>query len=486
MSNEEKDIKKEFDLAREIRNGSISTLGSKLKLVARLSWPAILAQLSTILMEYIDAAMVGRLGAPQAASIGLVATTTWLFWGIGTATVSGFAVQVAHFVGAGRDDDARSVFRQGLIVVSLLGWLLAAIGFALSSPLPGWLGGDDVIRHDSTSYFAIFSLSLPFMFVTFLANSVLRCSGNMVVPGLVNVLMCVLDVVFNALFIFGLGLGVAGAALGSLAAVIVAGSWAMIYLFKKSGKLNHPYRGIKHKWQLSSHTLRKAFTISWPLGVERCVMCGAQILITVIVAPLGNAAIAANSFAITAESLCYMPGYGLADASTTLVGQSLGAGRRDLAKSFARVTIFSGMLVMGVLGCVLWFLAPEMMSFFTPDVEVVSLGVTALRTEAWAEAMFGAAIVTYGTFVGAGYTVVPAGINFTSIWAVRLTLSALLASSLGLFGVWLAMAIELTCRGAAFLFVFARGKWLNTSLGLTNPPQLIAEEEIHQPDEFEL
>ena len=197
MSNEEKDIKKEFDLAREIRNGSISTLGSKLKLVARLSWPAILAQLSTILMEYIDAAMVGRLGAPQAASIGLVATTTWLFWGIGTATVSGFAVQVAHFVGAGRDDDARSVFRQGLVVVASLGCLLAAIGFTLSTPLPGWLGGDDVIRHDSTSYFAIFSLSLPFMFVTFLANSVLRCSGNMVVPGLVNVLMCVLDVVFS-------------------------------------------------------------------------------------------------------------------------------------------------------------------------------------------------------------------------------------------------------------------------------------------------
>ncbi len=486
MSSGEQTAKKEFDLADEIRNGRIASLSSKLKLVARLSWPAILAQLSTILMEYIDAAMVGRLGAPQAASIGLVATTTWLFWGIGTATVSGFAVQVAHLVGAGRDDDARGVFRQGLIVVSLLGLLLAVAGVALSYPLPRWLGGDELICPDSTAYFAIFSVSLPFMFVTFLANSVLRCSGNMVVPGLVNVLMCLLDVVFNALFIFGFGLGVAGAAIGSLAAVLVAGSWAMIYLLKKSSKLKNPYRGITSKWRLSAHTLRKAFTISWPLGVERCVMCGAQILITVIVAPLGNAAIAANSFAITAESLCYMPGYGLADASTTLVGQSLGAGRRDLARSFARVTIFSGMIVMGLLGCVLWLLAPEMMSFFTPDANVVSLGVTALRTEAWAEAMFGAAIVTYGAFVGAGYTVVPAGINFTSIWAVRLSLSAILAAPLGLFGVWLAMAIELTCRGAAFLIVFARGKWLNSSLNLAKPAPLIAEEEIHQPDEFEL
>ena len=78
--------------------------------------------------------------------------------------------------------------------------------------------------------------------------------------------------------------------------------------------------------------------------VEHIVICGAQILTTVIVAPLGIFAIAANSFAITAESLCYMPGYGIADAATTLIGQSLGAGRKDLTRSFARITVATGML----------------------------------------------------------------------------------------------------------------------------------------------
>lgn len=490
-----------FDLAHEIRNNKIDSLGSKLRLVLMLSWPAILAQLSTILMEYIDAAMVGRLGAAPAASIGLVATTTWLFWGIGTASVSGFAVQVAHLVGAGRDSEARHVFRQSLVVITVLGCLLAGIGVLISPHLPHWLGGGESIVEDSTAYFAIFSISLPFMYLTFLVNSMLRCSGNMVIPGMVNVVMCILDVVFNALFIFpshdvtivslhlhlpGFGLGVTGAALGSLGAVIVAGSWAFVYIFGFSSKLSHPYRNIKSKFHLTGTTLRKAFTISWPLGVERCVMCGAQILITAIVAPLGNAAIAANSFAVTAESLCYMPGYGLSDAATTLVGQSLGAGRKALARSFAKVTIVSGMLVMGVLGGVMWLLAPEMMSFFTPDQSVVSLGVTALRTEAWAEAMFGAAIVTYGAFVGAGYTVTPAAINFTSIWAVRLTLSALLAESLGLFGVWLAMAIELTCRGIAFIAVFIRGKWLDRALNISDQVPEVERLEVREPDEFEL
>ena len=138
---------------------------------------------------------------------------------------------------------------------------------------------------------------------------------------------------------------------------------------------------------------------------------------------------------------------------------------------------------MAVLGIVMWLLAAEMMSFFTPDSEVIALGTMALRTEAWAEPMFGAAIVTYGVFIGAGYTVTPAVINFSCIWGVRITLSLLLASSLGLFGVWLAMAIELSVRGIIFLFVFCRGQWINKALKIT-PDNMVSVQEIEQPDEF--
>ena len=121
---------------------------------------------------------------------------------------------------------------------------------------------------------------------------------------------------------------------------------------------------------------------------------------TVIVAPLGVFAIAANSFGITAESLCYMPGYGIADAATTLVGQSLGAGRKDLTRRFARITVGMGMAVMGVMGVILYVGAPLIMGSMTPDLEVQRLGVEALRIEAFAEPMFAAAIVAYGVFVG--------------------------------------------------------------------------------------
>lgn len=473
-----------IDLADRLKTDSMNGLGPKLKMLAALSWPAMLAQMSTIVMEYIDASMVGSLGEVSSAAIGLVATSTWLLWGIGGASVTGFAVQVAHRVGAGDDYGARMVLRRSVAMVFLISVLVGLIGVAISGALPHWLGGSGEVCVQASDYFMIFSATLPALFMTFLGTSLLRCSGNMLVPGVANVLLCLLDVVFNFFLIFetreislggismivpGAGLGVAGAALGSFFAVLCAGTWIWLFLLYRSKRLKHPYsRETRSRHIPGENVLRSAVKIGWPVALERVVMCGAQICITAIVAPLGNAALAANAFAVTAEGLCYMPGYGLSDASTTLVGQSLGAGRKDLTISFGRIALWSGIVVMGVLGIVMWFMAPEMMGLFSPVTEIRELGTMALRTEAWAEPMFGAAIVGYGIFIGAGYTLVPATINFSSIWCVRLTLSAIMAPSLGLFGVWLAMCLELCVRGLAFLYVFARKKWLTKALNDRN------------------
>ena len=463
--------------------GALDGLGSKLRMVMLLTWPAIMAQMSNIAMEYIDASMVGSLGATQSAAIGLVATSTWLVWGLSAAASTGFAVQVAHRVGAGDDEGARSVTRSAISTVFLVCLVIAALGVAIAPVLPGWLGGNSDIAGPASWYFGIFAAGVPLMGLTFLATALLRSSGNMTVPGLANVVMCMMDVVFNFFLIFptreatvlgmditipGAGLGVPGAALGTLLAYSAGGIWMMSYIFGRSAHLSHPWRGLKgrNRWRLRREIPVRAAVIGWPVALERVVMTGAQILITTIVAPLGNAAIAANAFAVTAESLCYAPGYGVGDAATTLVGQSLGAGRKDLARSFARISVISGMIIMGVLGAVMWLLAPQMMSLFSSDHEIVSLGAMALRTEAWAEPMFAAAIVTYGVFVGAGYTVVPACINFGSIWLVRLTLAWFLAPTMGLYGIWLAMCIELCVRGTVFLVYLAGKRWIRRSRAL--------------------
>lgn len=456
-----------------IRQGRPMTFGEQLQLAVRLSIPAVIAQLSSIVMQYIDAAMVGHLGAEASASIGLVSTTTWLFWGLCAAVASGFSVQVAHRIGAGDMAGARAVVRQALVATLGFSLLLAAVGAAISGVLPQWLGGDPSIRHDASLYFRIFSLFLPALQMNFLAGGMLRCSGNMHIPSLMGVAMCVLDVVFNFFLIFptrewdlagltltvpGAGLGVAGAALGTVAAEAVVAGILLRYLWTRSAELR--LTSERGSFRPQAETLKKAFRIGFPMCMEHVVICGAQIMTTTIVAPLGVFAIAANSFAVTAESLCYMPGYGIAEAATTLVGQSIGAGRWKLTRRFARMTVVMGMAVMGVMGILMYLFAPQIIGLMTPVGEIRQLGVMALRIEAFAEPMFAASIVAYGVFVGAADTVVPCLMNFFSIWAVRLSLAALLAPAMGLRGVWIAMCVELCFRGAIFLVRLLRERWM--------------------------
>ena len=461
------------ELLARIRQGRPMTLEQQLRLTVRLSIPAIIAQLSSIVMQYIDAAMVGRLGAEASASIGLVSTSTWLFWGLCAAVTSGFSVQVAHRIGADDLAAARAVVRQSLTATLAFSLTLAAIGVAISGALPGWLGGDPAIRRDASLYFCIFSLFLPALQMNFLAGGMLRCSGNMHVPSVMGVVMCVLDVVFNFFLIFptrdwsvaglhltipGAGLGVCGAALGTAAAEAVAAVVLLRYLWRRSETLK--LSGERGSFRPQRAILKRAFQIGFPMCLEHAVICGAQIMTTVIVAPLGVFAIAANSFAVTAESLCYMPGYGIADAATTLVGQSIGAGRLKLTRSFARITVSMGMVIMGVMGVLMYLYAPQIIGLMTPVGEIRQLGVMALRIEAFAEPMFAASIVAYGVFVGAADTVVPCLMNFFSIWAVRLSLAAWLAPTMGLKGVWIAMCVELCFRGVIFLIRLAGKRWL--------------------------
>lgn len=459
-----------------IRTGQPMTFGQQLKLTAWLSFPAILAQLSTIVMQYIDASMVGSLGAQASASIGLMASSTWLFGGLCSSSAMGFSVQVANRLGASDKEGAREVLKQSFIPALCFSILLALTGIGVSGTLPYWLGAEAEIAGPAATYFWIFTSALPFLQISFLAGAMLRCSGNTLFPGLVNVGMCVLDVVFNALLIFptrelnlggltftmpGAGMGVAGAALGSVLAEVVAGSVMVWYLWRRNRELN--LMGCKASFLITRAKLFKAFRIAAPLCGQQMMFSGAQVLITSIVAPLGAIAIAANAFAVTAESLCYMPGFGICEAATTLVGQSLGAARRKLARRFANICVGSGMVVMTLMGVLMYIGAPMMMGVISPVREIVDLGVQVLRIEAFAEPMYAASIVAYGVFIGAGDTLIPSCMNLGSIWIVRLSLAAWMAPTLGLKGVWIAMAIELCFRGLIFLWRLRTDYWLNAN-----------------------
>lgn len=453
-----------------IREGGKLDALAQIKLTALLSFPSMMAQLVHIMMQYIDAAMVGSLGAQASASIGLVSTTIWLFGSLCSAASVGFYVQVAHKIGAGDFGGARQVLRESFLSCILFSFLLCGIGVGISNHLPHWLGGGDDICGDASTYFMYFSLCLPFSMLNSLCSGMLRCSGNIHTPSILNVLMCLLDVLFNWLLIFptctlfgitfpGADLGVTGAVLGTALAYIICSLLMCYFTVVRSKELS--LRQDCGTFIPQLRTLREGLHIAAPIAVEHIVLCGAQIVSTVIVAPLGTIAIAANSFGITVEALCYMPGYGMSDAATTLVGQSLGAGRRYLARSFGRITLGMGIAFMTLMAIVMYTASPALLSIMTPDVAVQQLTVEILRIEAFAEPMFAASIVCYGIFVGARDTLIPCTMNLTCIWLLRIIPAALLASHMGLQGVWIAMAVELTFRGIIFLIRFRGDSWLS-------------------------
>lgn len=456
------------DLLKDLREGAQLSRKEQIRLIMQLSLPAIMAQLSHIVMQYIDAAMVGRLGSAQSASIGLMSSSTWLLSSLCTAAVTGFTVQVAQQIGARKERTARDVMKQGFVFALSFAVLLGGGAAMLSSWLVSWLGADASIAADARDYILVYALSLPFVQLNNLSGGMLQASSNMRVPSILQTLMCFLDVVFNALLIFpetvflgiripGAGLGVLGAALGTALAQAVTALMMFFFLVLRSPMLRiRRGEGFSFQRNVSAGAMR----IALPIAAERLIMCSAYIMATRIVAPLGTIAIAANSFGVTAESLCYMPGYGIAAAATTLIGQSIGAKRDELTPRLGALTVALGMIIMTFSGALMFVFAPLMIGVMSPDPQVVALGARVLRIEAFAEPLFAASIVAAGVFRGAGDTLVASVINFVSMWGVRLPISALLAPRIGLVGVWIAMALDLSVSGILFLIRMRSKRWL--------------------------
>lgn len=444
------------DYLLPIRTGQKLTVREEIILILRLSLPAILAQISSIIMQYIDASMVGHLGANASASIGLVSSSTWLVGGIITAASMGFSVCVAHRIGAQDERGARVIVRWGLICNFFFSLLIMAACVMVSPMLPMWMGGDAAIRKDATAYFLVYAFSIPVREMFLTSQGMIQSSGNIRLPSILNVMMCALDVAFNALLIPHFG--VMGAALGTAFSFVVIMIVMMYELLVKSPALYIIGRsgdGNTSLFAFLSKELLTALKIAIPVAIDNVIMGFAYVAFTRIVSPFGTVSVAANSFSITAESLCYMPGFGIGVAATTIVGQCIGANRKTLARRLGWMSVILGMVIMGCSGILMWIFAPWMIGILSPDQEIRMLGTRILRIEAFAEPLYGASIVAAGVFRGAGETLLSSVLNLLSVWAVRIPLAYYLGSMFGLRGAWIAMATELCVRGTLFLIRLA-------------------------------
>ncbi len=444
--------------------------------VMLLAWPAIVEQLMITLVQYVDTAMVGSLGSGATAAVGLTASTTWLFGGMFNAAAIGFSVQVAQHLGAGRQKRAKDVTWQALRFVVLFGLVMGGAAFALSFPLPGLLGAEAAVRPEASLYFRIIACAMPFTLGANMFSAIVRCAGDTKTPMVLNLMINVLNVALNFLFIYptrpvrlfgaqftiwGAGWGVGGAAFASGCSQAVVALLFILVLFRRRSPVQITWGG---RCGFQRECLSAAWRLGLPAALERATLCVAQIVITAVITGIGTVAVAANHLAVTAESISYLPASGVAVAGTTLVGQAMGAGRKDLAKRFARMVSWMGVAIMTLGGAVLFAFAPQLIRIFSTDPAVIGLGAQVLRIVAFAEPLFGASIVASGALRGAGDSKGPFYISLATMWGVRITLSLVLAGSLGLIGVWLAMAAELVARGLVFMVRLYRGRWLDIKL----------------------
>lgn len=433
-------------LLQRIRNHESLSASEQRSLIWALSWPAIMAQISTTVMQLLDMGMVGRLGTNASAAIGLVASTTWLVNGVSNGMTFGFSVQTSQAIGAREYKKAASLCRQGLIAIFVFSLPMALFMSLMSFSIPVWLGGEQVVLHDAGLYLLVYSLTIPFYMLNSWAMQMLQATGDTKVPGMAQVVMCFLDVTFNALFIFGMNLGVMGAALGTSVSVLCTSLFLTGWIFIKNAFLKD-----KASWRFTKHSLRSALRIGGPISAEQLITGTSYVAMTRIVSSLGTLSIASHSFAVTAESLCYMPAFGFASAASALIGQCIGANRIELSRQIAwRVTrITIGMMFF--CGTVMFILSRILIAMLSPDPAVIEIGSMLLKMEAFAEPMYGASIVITGILRGKGDTLWPACLNLISIWGVRIPLAWLLSIPYGLYGVWAAMVLELNVRGILFL-----------------------------------
>ena len=455
-------------------NGELPCQRKIYALILRLAMPAILAQWASVAMQYIDAAMVGSLGASATAAVSVVFSSIWIVIGLCYAINTGFSVQIAHAIGADDLEQAKKIFREGLMICGGITVLFSIFCIYLSSSLPSLLGAEPKISEKASSYFFIYACFFPIMQVRLFSAAALQCIGDTKTPGMLNFLLCLLDVIFNYFMILpthifeigtfslripGAGLGVTGAALGTAFSEIIIATIMFLKAFNQP-KLHFNFT-IK---AFSKSILKDAVKISSPLALESIALNGTYIFITSIIAPIGTIALAANIFGITTEQICSLPGIGISVAATTLIGQALGAHRKDLARKFAWATVKLGIAIAIMIGIVLYVFAPSIFACLTPDAATQELSVIILRIELFSEPLFAAALVIGGILRGAKDTFVASTVTLSCLWLVFIPLALLLVKNNGLVGIWIAFCVDFCVRGLLLLLRLRSEKsWMKYS-----------------------
>lgn len=426
-----------------------------LRTLIALSIPTLLEEVLSTLLQYVDTAMVGRLGEQATASVSVTTTITWLINSVSFAASVAVLALISKAVGSGDHRLVQKISQQALLLTAVFGIVTGGISVLLSPFIPGWMGAEEAIREQASTYFTIVSLPMIFRSANIILGAAIRGTKDTRTPMFISFGSNLLNAGLNYLLIYPAGLGVTGAAIASAVSYASAGI-LMFAVYRKKELLHWNWGEFKAEKSL----LKECADIGLPVLFTNLASCMGYVVFAGLVSGMGTTIFAAHSIAVTAETIFYIPGYGLRTATSTLVGISLGENDRGKLETVSRLSIVLTVGMMFLSGMVLYFVSYPLMRLFTPVEEVAALGAAMLRMVAFSEPFFGLMIVLEGIFYGMGRTRYAFLAETGSMWGIRILFTFLCVKvwNLDLRAVWFCMIADNVCK--ALLFTLPAKKYV--------------------------
>lgn len=435
--------------------------GSLLRGLLRLTGPMLVAAVLQNVQSLIDLFWVGRLGSTSVAALAMSGTILMMVFPVIMGTATGTVALVSRAVGAGRRDDASDIAGHALILALVLGVVMGVVGWSLADVLCRLLGVAPEVVRQGSAYLRILFLGSFTVCVLFVGNSILQGAGNTVIPMCIMGLANVLNIILDPILIFGLlgfpRMGVQGAALATVLAQLAAAGTVVAVLVKGAAGI----RVLAGRWRLSLAPAWRILRIGVPSMGQMLSRSMMAFVLMRIVASCGTAAVAAYGIGLRFHMIILMPAFVLGNATATMVGQNLGAGKPGRASRAAWLAAGIDMAIMAVSAALIIILAPEIIGVFSSVPEVVGVGTAYLRTVSPFYIFAAMSIVLGRALHGAGDTLPPMICTVVSLWGLQVPLAIVLARSWQppTQGIWWAMAIATAVNGLMITMWFQTGRW---------------------------
>jgi putative MATE family efflux protein len=438
------------------------TEGKILNSLVSLAFPIIFANILQTTYQLIDTFWLGRLGANAVAAVSLSFPVLFLVLSIGSGLTLAGTVMVAQYKGAENQKMVDFSSSQSVFLILIISAILALISFYAAGPLMRIIGAGPEIYDDSVAYFKVSSLGFVFLFLFFIFQSLMRGIGNVMLPVYVILFTVFLNLILDPLFIYGYGpvpgFGVAGAAVASVVTQGLSAFIGMVILFRGKSGIKINLASMK----INMENLKRTFNIGFPASIEQSTRALGMTMMVIIVTSFGSDIVAAYGIGARILSFIVIPALGLAIATTSLVGQNIGARKIKRAEEVANLSnkvAFFGLTAMGIL---LFIFAEPLTAFFIPnDPEVIRDGALFIKIMAPSFGLLGVQQVTNGVFNGAGFTKASMLISILSLWIVRFPLAYVLSynTSLSYEGIWWAFPISNLIAAIVAFTYFKMGYW---------------------------